>query len=156
MGKSNDSPRRSLPSQGGDRNEATEGSPGPSYSAAHAARAERAGRNGRFRVERVRGEPYEVGGWRLIPVARIASFGKAKATIGTKQVSGWAGGFARVTPLAVVAETPEGERQIAITDRASQAVRGMVLGAVAMLLFFGLIRWLVRRNRAQACDAAEA
>ena len=130
MGKSNDSPRRSAPSEGGNRNEAERG--------------------GRFRVEKVRGEPYEVGGRRLIPVARITSFGKARATIGTKQVSGRAGGFVGVTPLAVVEETPEGERQIAIADRTWQAARGMVAGAVATLLVFGLIRWLVRRYRAQA------
>jgi uncharacterized spore protein YtfJ len=97
---------------------------------------------GRFRVETVRGEPYEVDGRRLIPVARLASFGKARATIGTRQVSGWGGGFVQVTPLAVVEETPEGERRIAIVDRTSQAMLGMALGAVAIILVLGLIRWL--------------
>jgi hypothetical protein len=93
----------------------------------------------------VHGEPYEVGGRRLIPVARLTSFGKARATIGTRQVSGWGGGFVQVTPLAVVEETPEGERCIAIADRTSRAMGGLVLGAAAIVLFFGLIRWLARR-----------
>lgn len=103
---------------------------------------------GRFRVETVRGEPYEVGGRRLIPEARLTSFGKARATIGTRQVSGWCGGFAQVTPLAVVEETPDGERRIAIDDRTSRAVRDLFLRAVAVVLFFGLIRWLARRKGA--------
>jgi len=100
---------------------------------------------GRFRVEMVRGEPYEVGGRRLVPVARLTSFGKARATIGTRQVGGWGGGFVQVTPVAMVEETPEGERQIAIVDRTSQAVRDMVLGAVAIILVIGLIRWFAGR-----------
>jgi len=106
--------------------------------------------NGRLRVETVYGEPYEVGGRRLVPIARITSFGKAKATIGTKQVSGWGGGFVQVTPLALVEETPEGESRIAITDGESQAVRNMVLGSMVMVLLFGLIRRLVGGRRAQA------
>jgi uncharacterized spore protein YtfJ len=125
MGESDDSPRRSPPFEGGDRGEAERG--------------------GRFRVETVHGEPYEVGGRRLIPVARLTSFGKARATIGTRQVSSWGGGFVQVTPLAVVEETPEGERRIAIADRTSRAMGGLVLGAAAIVLFFALIRWLARR-----------
>ncbi len=102
----------------------------------------------RFRVETVRGDAYEVGGRRLTPVARITSFGKAKATIGARQVSGWGGGFVQVTPLAIVEETPEGERQIAIADRTSQAVRDLILGTVAIVLVLGLIRWLAGRRGA--------
>ena len=94
------------------------------------------------------GEPYEVGGRRLIPVARITSYGKARATIGTRQVSGVGGGFVQVTPLAVVEETPEGERRIDIADRTSRAVLNLVLGAVVTVLVLGLIRWLVGRKGA--------
>ena len=101
-----------------------------------------------FRVETVHGEPYEVGGRRLIPVARITSYGKARATIGTRQVSGLGGGFVQVTPLAVVEETPEGERRIDIADRTSRAVLNLVLGAVVTVLVLGLIRWLVGRKGA--------
>ncbi len=105
-----------------------------------------AARDRRLRVETVQGEPYEVGGRRLIPVARIRSFGKAKATVGTRQVSGWGGGFAQVTPVALVEETPEGERRIAIADRTSQVVWGLILGAGAIVLLSELILWLVRRK----------
>ena len=104
--------------------------------------------DGRFRVEMVHGEPYEVSGRRLTPVARITSFGKAKATIGAKQVSGWSGGFVQVTPLAVVEETPEGERRIAIADRTSQAMWNLAVGAAAIVLVLGLIRRLIGRKGA--------
>ena len=103
---------------------------------------------GRFRVETVHGEPYEVGGRRLTPVARITSFGKAKATIGAKQVSGWSGGFVQVTPMAIVEETSEGERRIAIADRTSQAIWNLAVGTAAIVLVLGLIRRLVGRKGA--------
>ncbi len=135
---SNDDDPRTSPSS-------KEGDP-----AAQEEPAEQPEPNGRLRVETVYGEPYEVGGRRLVPMARITSFGKAKATIGTKQVSGWGGGFVQVTPLALVEETPEGERRIAITNGASQAVRNMVVGSVVMVLLFELIRRLVGGRRAQA------
>jgi uncharacterized spore protein YtfJ len=124
--------------------------------------------NKRLRVETVRGEPYHVAGRRLIPVARVISFGRAKATIGKGQaggrgrgfsislgdtkatlgrdrVSGWGGAFAHVTPLEVVEETPDGECRIPITDGTATALRGIALGAVAVILFFRLIRLLARR-----------
>jgi len=60
-------------------------------------------------------------------------------------VSGWGGAFAHVTPLEIVEETPDGERHVAITDRTATALQGIALGAVAVVLFFGLIRLLARR-----------
>lgn len=104
-------------------------------------------RDGRLQVKTVHGEPYQVGGRRLIPVARIRSFGRARATIGTRQVGGWGGGFVQVTPVAVMEETPEGEREIVIADRTLQVVGGLVLGAGVILLLSGLIRWLARHKK---------
>jgi len=98
----------------------------------------------------VHGEPYEVGGRRLTPVARITSFGKARATIGTRQVSGLYGGFVQVTPLAVVEETPDGEHRIAVADRTSRAVRDLTMRAMAAVLVLGSIRWLAGRKGAVA------
>lgn len=100
-----------------------------------------------FRVETVRGEPYHVGGRKLIPVARVISFGKASATIGTDRIGGWGVGFARVTPLAIIDETDEGEHRIPLANTTAQALQSMFAGAVAVTLFFTAIRWLVRRRR---------
>lgn len=102
---------------------------------------------GPFRIKTVRGEAYSVGGRRLIPVARIVSFGKARGTIGSGSVSGWGGGFALIVPVAIVEETAEGERRVAITDATSSALRGMFGAAMAITLFFVVVRWLARRSR---------
>ena len=138
MGESDGSSRRSQRSPTGDPSGDEEGERGK-----------------HFRVETVHGEPYEVGGRRLIPVARITSYGKARATIGTKQVSGLGGRFVQVTPLAVVDETPEGERRIDIADRTSRAMLNLVLGAVVTVLVLGLIRWLAGRNGAGTHSSEE-
>lgn len=109
---------------------------------------DRRGRNpGRklLRIKTVQGEPYQVGERRLTPVARIVSWGKASATVGTRQVAGQGGGLVRVTPLAIVEETSDGQRLIPITDATAAAVRKMLGATVATLLFFATIRWLVRR-----------
>jgi hypothetical protein len=100
---------------------------------------------GTFRVEMVRGEPYVVGGQKLTPMARITTFGKAKATIGAKRIGGWTGGFDRVTPLAIVEETGGREHRIPITDATSAALWRMLGVAVVMVLFFSVLRWLARR-----------
>ena len=104
-----------------------------------------AGRPRPFRVESVRGEPYVVGDRKLTPLMRVVSWGKARATIGTSRVTGWGGGFARITPLAILEETDEGETLITITDSTATALRGMALAAVASTIFFAMVRWLARR-----------
>jgi uncharacterized spore protein YtfJ len=101
-----------------------------------------------FRIETVRGQPVHVGERTLIPVARIVSFGRARGTIGADRIGGWGAGFAWVTPVAVVEETPEGERCTPIADETAAALRGLLGAAVAITLFFTAVRWLVRRRRA--------
>ena len=100
-----------------------------------------------FCVRTVRGDPYYVDGRELIPVVRVVSFGKARATIGTRQVGGRGGGFVWIKPLAILEVTPAGERRIAIQDGTAAAMRGMVASAISIALVFTAIRWLVRRKR---------
>ncbi len=104
-------------------------------------------RVGPFRVKAVRGEPYIVDGRKLVPVVRIISFGKARGTVGTRWVGGWGRGFVWIRPLAVLEETPKGERRIPITDGTAAAVRSLLGMAVAITLFFATVRWLVQRLR---------
>lgn len=98
-------------------------------------------------IKTVRGEPYYVDGRELVPVARIVSFGKARATIGPDQVGGRGGGFVWIKPLAVLEVTPTGERRIAIQDGTAAAIRGMLAATISIALLFTVIRWLVRRQR---------
>jgi uncharacterized spore protein YtfJ len=100
-----------------------------------------------FRIKTVRGEPTSVEGRRLIPVVRIISFGKARATVGARRMSAWGGGFVWIRPLAVLEETPEGQRRIAVTDATAVAVRALLGLAVAISLALTATRWLVQRSR---------
>ena len=100
-----------------------------------------------LRVKTVRGDPYYIDGRELIPVVRVVSFGKARATIGTSQIGGRGGGFVWIKPLAVLEVTPAGERRIAIQDGTTAAVRGMLAAMISMTLLFTAIRWLARWKR---------
>jgi uncharacterized spore protein YtfJ len=104
----------------------------------------------RLRIETVRGEPIHIQGRSLTPEARIVSFGRARGTIGSQRIGGWATGFAHITPLAVIEETGEGERRIATTDATAMALWGLLGAAMAIVLFFPTIRWLARRARRAA------
>jgi len=100
-----------------------------------------------LRIETVRGEPYQVGGRRLTPVARIVSWGKAGATVGTHQVAGQGGALVRVTPLAIVEETSTGERLIPVPDATAAVVRKILGAALAILLFLAIVRRLARNTQ---------
>ena len=102
----------------------------------------------RFRIKVFCGEPYHVAGRRLTPVVCVASFGKARGTIGHDQISGSGGGFAWYTPLAFVEETQHGDRRIPIWDATSLIQGGMLLGALVLTLSLGVIRWMAHRARA--------
>lgn len=102
---------------------------------------------GPFRVKTVRGEPYQVGERTLIPVTRIVSLGRARATIASDSISGWGGGLVQIVPLALIEETSEGERRIAITDATAATLRQMLVVAIATTWVFAAIRWLARRLR---------
>lgn len=101
----------------------------------------------RLRIETVRGEPIRVQGRTLVPEARIVSFGRARGNIGSRRISGWATGFAHVTPLAMIEDSDEGEQRIATTDATTTALAGMLGAAVAIMVAFPMIRRLVRRAR---------
>jgi len=104
---------------------------------------------GPLRVKTVRGEAYSIGGRSLIPVARMVSFGKARATVGSHQISGQGGGFVWIQPLAIVEVAPEGERRIPIAGATSAAVWGFLGLAVAIVVFFAGVRRLAGRERDQ-------
>ncbi len=100
-----------------------------------------------LRVETVCGEPYYIGKRAFTPVARIGSFSKGRGTVGAGRISGWGGGFAWIKPLAFIEESADGETRIPINDATATALRGMLAGAVAIVLFFTVIRCLVRWGR---------
>lgn len=104
---------------------------------------------GPLRVRTVRGEAYSIGGRSLVPVVRIVSFGKARATVGGQRIGGQGGGLAWIQPLAVVEATPAGERHIPIGGGTAALVWRTVGLAVAIVLFFAAVRRLAGRGRDQ-------
>ena len=100
-----------------------------------------------LRIETVRGEAYQVAGKKLIPVARIVSFGQGQGTLRLDRVEGWGVGFARISPRAVIVEAEEGEIYVPLTNPTAEALRGMVMAAVAVTLALALLRRAVRRLR---------
>jgi uncharacterized spore protein YtfJ len=103
-------------------------------------------RSSRLRVRTVRGEPYHVGDVTLIPEARIVSFGRGRATIGTSRVSGSGMAFSHVTLAAVVVAAPEGETRIPIVDATASVIRRLVAVAAGIVLLSSGVRSLVRRR----------
>jgi uncharacterized spore protein YtfJ len=100
-----------------------------------------------FRVQTVRGKPWDVAGRRLVPVARIITFGQGRGTIRRDRVEGWAGGFVQVVPLGVVEETDQGQRYVAISDATEASLRRILASAVIMTLLFMVLRRLIQTAR---------
>jgi hypothetical protein len=100
------------------------------------------------RVQTVRGEPYEVRGRRLIPLVRVVSLGKARASIGTHRLEGRGWGLAYVKPLAMVEEIPGGERRVAVRDGTARALQSVYLAAVLATLILAGARWVARKRGA--------
>ncbi len=96
-----------------------------------------------YRVEVVRGKPYQVGGRTLVPETRLVSYGRARATIGSSSIGGWAAGLVLVSPLAIVEQMAEGEKRIVITDATATTMRLLLGAGIAMALVFATFRqWL--------------
>lgn len=105
------------------------------------------GRPGRLQSRTVRGEPIHVGGRTLTPLIKVVSYGQAKATVGTRQVGARGGGFVRITPVAVLESTPDGENRIPIQDATRSAMLGILGLAAIVTLLVAATRRLVRRPR---------
>lgn len=99
-----------------------------------------------LRARTVSGEPYRVGDLTITPEARVIGFGRARANIAARQVSGAGAGFAQVTPVAVVVSSPEGERRIPIVDATAAALWRLAAIAAAVFLLGALAHRLARRR----------
>lgn len=103
-----------------------------------------------LRREVMHGEPRYVAGYTLTPVARLVSYARGRGTLRQHSYSGWAIGFVRVTPLAIVVETNGREEWIAVQDSTASALRRMALAAAAATLVLAAVRRLARRHRQPA------
>jgi uncharacterized spore protein YtfJ len=96
-------------------------------------------------VDKVRGEPIQVYGRVLIPVARIVSIVRRRGTIGTNQVSGGAGGYVYAKPVEVIEELDGDVRVLPIEDPTGTSLFQMAIIATLIPLFAGILVFLSRQ-----------
>jgi len=94
-----------------------------------------------WHTEMIEGSPIPVGEKTLTPVARVVSFGRRQATVGTRGMGGYGGGLVWIKPVAVVEHSPDGTRRLPIPDATGAAL--LRLFTVALLI--PLVCWLMVR-----------
>ncbi|MBN1659729.1 MAG: hypothetical protein JXA93_15085 [Anaerolineae bacterium] len=100
-----------------------------------------------WQVVTVQGEPYEVAGYKLTPVARVLTYAAGQGTLRARSMSGWAAGLVRVKPVAVVVEGDGRQRRIRLAGTATGAPGAMLAGGVAITLLLWVVRRLARCGR---------
>jgi len=103
-----------------------------------------------LRRQLVRGEPRQISGWTLTPVARMVSYTRGRGTLRQRDLSGWAVGMVRVVPLGVIAEAGGQEEWVAVYDVTTSVLGRLMLAAAAVTLFLTAVRQLARRQRQAA------
>jgi hypothetical protein len=109
-----------------------------------------------WKTELIEGEPIQVGQRQLIPVIRMRSVVRRQVTFGTQESSGGGGGLVWLRPVAVIERQPDGsEKHIPILDASGTAIKGMLLGALALPLLYLfavslVFLWRYRSTKTQA------
>jgi ABC-type uncharacterized transport system involved in gliding motility auxiliary subunit len=98
----------------------------------------------KIRSKTVRGQPLEVEGRRLIPVARRTTALWRKALIGNR-VAAHGGGFVHLRPLGLVEQHGDEERFIPIRDQTRQALLGLLAAAIIVPLLLIVAVRMARR-----------
>ncbi len=86
----------------------------------------------------------------MIPLVKMRSMVRRRVTFGTQTSSGGGGGLVWLQPVAVIERRPDGnEARIPIPDETGTAIKGMLIGALALPIFYLFIASLVffRRHR---------
>ncbi|MBN1657512.1 MAG: hypothetical protein JXA93_03875 [Anaerolineae bacterium] len=102
-----------------------------------------------WRVATVRGEPYDIAGYNLTPVARVLTYAAGRGTLRARSMSGWAAGLVHVRPVAVVAERDGRTRRIALAGRNRGALGTMVAAGAIITLLLWAVRLLIDSGRRQ-------
>jgi len=100
-----------------------------------------------WRVAIEHGEPYEIAGYKLTPVARVLTYAVGQGTLRARSVSGWVAGMVRVKPLAVVVERDGHQRRVRLASASTGTLGGMLAAGVAVTLLLWAMRRLARGAR---------
>jgi hypothetical protein len=92
----------------------------------------------------VEGTPVTVGRKRLTPVMRAITWYEREAAVRQNSTSGFGLAAAWLQPVAVLEETPDGQRRIPIHDETGQTMLRLFVVALAVPLLLSLLARLVR------------
>ena len=96
-------------------------------------------------VDKVRGEPIQVYGRILTPVARVVSIIRRRGTIGGIQVSGGAGGYVYAKPVEVIEELDGDVRVLPIEDPTGTSLFRMAVIATLVPVLAAALVFVSRR-----------
>jgi len=97
-------------------------------------------------TKNVEGEPIRIGERELVPVARVTTYARRQALVGSSQLSGQGWGFVQLRPVAILERSEAGERRILIRDKTAQMLGGLLLAAFIIPLLLALAVRLAREH----------
>lgn len=102
----------------------------------------------------IEGDPIQVGQRQLIPIVKARSIIRRQVTFGTGSSHGSGGGLVWLRPVAVIERRSDGsEERITIPDGTWMAIKGMLLGALALPVVYVLVASLAfwwRKSRSRS------
>lgn len=105
-----------------------------------------------WKTELVEGHPIQVGQRQLIPVVKVRSTTQRQVTFGTGASRSSGGGLVWLQPAAIIERRPDGsEERIPIPDETWMAIKGMLIGALALpILYLVIATWAFWARRRPA------
>jgi uncharacterized spore protein YtfJ len=94
----------------------------------------------------IEGEPIHIGERELVPVARVTTYARRRALVGSNQLAGQGWGFVQLRPVAILERSETGERRIPIRDKTAQMFSGLLLAAFITPLLLALAVRLAHKH----------
>ncbi len=93
-----------------------------------------------YKTELIEGDPIQIGQRQLVPVVKMRSFIRRQVTFGTEASNGRGGGLVWLQPTAVIERRIDGsEERIRVLDQTGAAIQRMLIGALALPIFYLVI-----------------
>jgi len=96
-----------------------------------------------MRVQMIQGTAIEVGQKKLAPLMRLISWGRGRAVVRRNDFGGLGAAFVRLQPVAILEESPQGQRRIPVHDATARQIVVLLGLAVAVPLFLNLLLHLI-------------
>jgi hypothetical protein len=105
------------------------------------------GKPGPVVTEVIEAKPIYVGGRELVPMVRVTTHGRRRATVGPDRLAGQGWGFVRLQPIAILERSESGEECVPIRNRTAEVLGGLLLAAFIIPLLLGVAVRLARTRR---------